>query len=602
MEPSPAHGAFRPIRRLREQVARKIAAGEVIDRPYSVVRELIDNALDARADSVDVWLEDGGRSRIQVVDNGIGMDDADLQLCFLPYATSKIENEYDLENVTSLGFRGEALSSIATVARLEISSGRGNDGAAHRLVVHAGRQISFQPCEAITGTSVTVNDLFYSLPARRKFLKRASAETTMCRNAVVDKAVAFPAVLFRLFVDGELRLFLPPSDAEQRVLACYPELGARSLLSTAKGSGDGFSIEAVTAGSALLRRDRRLMQVFVNRRRVWEFALVQAMQYAFEAVAPGGSYPICFLFVRCEPQLVDFNIHPAKREVRFQNLAHIHRRTVETLSGIVRAATVRNAITGQASGSDGIPERAPSLDHALFDRGAQSGSARRAVADVGVDVIAESPAASHCTVSTATGTGFGSDGAHVNGTAAGGAAPTPAITYIGRLFGLFLLVSRGDRLYIVDQHAAHERLLYDRFRADRTLQELLVPLVVEVSEQEEQVLLTREQEVAELGIRLERSAPGQWRITAAAAAFLSHQDQIVESLREITHHPEQISRRFYAQMACRAAIKQGDDLDPHAAVRLLHQVFALPEPRCPHGRPLWAVLSRDQLCAMVGRS
>ena len=573
MESSAAQHAQPPVRVLSEQVARKIAAGEVIDRPYSVVRELIDNALDAQADSVDIWLEDGGRSRLQVVDNGVGMDAADVELCCRPHATSKIENETDLENVSSLGFRGEALSSIATVARLEIRSSRTAAEPGRQLVVHGGEVISLEPCQPLSGTSVTVEDLFYSLPGRRKFLKRASAETTMCRNVLIDKALAFPEVAFRLFVDGELKLFLPPQESEQRVLSCYPEIGDRKLLSTVKGSGDGFSIEAVTTGSSMLRRDRKLMQVFVNRRRVWEYALVQAMQYAFEAVAPGGSYPICFLFVRCEPRLVDFNIHPAKREVRFRNLAQIHRRSVETLSGFLRAAIIQQS--GPAQRSREVPPQTPYLAEHLF-----SGNRVAEPAPLFNDTAAHQSS-------------FSSAGA-------GGAADH--FRYVGQLFDLFLLASRKDSLYIVDQHAGHERILYDRFRSDRSRQELLVPLVMEVSDEEEQVLLTRLEQIADLGVRLERSGPGQWSVTAAAMAFLEHQDEVVETIREIARHPQEISHRFYAQMACKAAVKQGNALDPQAATDLLRQIFALPEPRCPHGRPLWAELSREQLYSLVGRT
>ncbi len=573
MESSAAQHAQPPVRVLSEQVARKIAAGEVIDRPYSVVRELIDNALDAQADSVDIWLEDGGRSRLQVVDNGVGMDAADVELCCRPHATSKIENETDLENVSSLGFRGEALSSIATVARLEIRSSRTAAEPGRQLVVHGGEVISLEPCQPLSGTSVTVEDLFYSLPGRRKFLKRASAETTMCRNVLIDKALAFPEVAFRLFVDGELKLFLPPQESEQRVLSCYPEIGDRKLLSTVKGSGDGFSIEAVTTGSSMLRRDRKLMQVFVNRRRVWEYALVQAMQYAFEAVAPGGSYPICFLFVRCEPRLVDFNIHPAKREVRFRNLAQIHRRSVETLSGFLRAAIIQQS--GPAQRSREVPPQTPYLAEHLF-----SGNRVAEPAPLFNDTAAHQSS-------------FSSAGA-------GGAADH--FRYVGQLFDLFLLASRKDSLYIVDQHAGHERILYDRFRSDRSRQELLVPLVMEVSDEEEQVLLTRLEQIADLGVRLERSGPGQWSVTAAATAFLEHQEEVVETIREIARHPQEISHRFYAQMACKAAVKQGNALDPQAATDLLRQIFALPEPRCPHGRPLWAELSREQLYSLVGRT
>ncbi len=594
----------RPVRLLREQVARKIAAGEVIDRPFSVVRELIDNSLDAGATAIEVRIKDGGRSRIQVTDNGHGMDTEDLDLCYRPHATSKIESEDDLERVSSLGFRGEALASIATVSRMEVRSARRGSDTAHRIGVHAGSLIYSEVCQGAEGTSVTVEDLFYSLPARRKFLKRAASETGMCRSVLVDKAAAFPEVTFRFFVDGELRLFLPPSAPAERVVACFPELGDRALLSLLKGSGDGFTLQAITAGTAMLRRDRKLLQVFVNRRRVWEYSLVHAMQHAYEPVAPGGTYPVCFLFVQCNPELVDFNIHPAKREVRFRNLPEIHHRTVETISSYLRADLLKRS--GQTSFSDSA---GGTFTGAPGGPGGPGGST-----DLNGPIGRTGPPGSpvppppRYTQSDLLQPLRRSSGDLWRAATVGepetpdALAESDGLRYVGQVFDVFLLASRGDRLYIVDQHAGHERILYDRFRAETALQELLVPVVFEVSEEEERTLRSRQQEITELGVKLERNAPGSWVITAASSAFLSHQDELVETLREVTRHPQEISRRFFAQMACKAAVKQGDRLEGQGAVTLLQQIFALPEPRCPHGRPLWAEVSREQLYALVGRT
>ena len=580
----------RPVQLLRDEVARKIAAGEVIDRPQAVVRELLDNALDAGADRIDLHIADGGRARIEVVDNGSGMSREDLELCHLPHATSKIETEADLERVSSLGFRGEALSSVASVARLTIRSGQHDDRPGYELAVHGGSVVALSACEAIRGTRVTVEDLFYCVPARRSFLKRAASEGGLCRTVLLDKAAAFPEVTLRFFVDGDLRLFLPASDAEARLLACYPELGDRKLLSTITGSGDGFSLSAVTTGAALLRRDRRLTQVFVNRRRVWEYALVQAIEHAFDPVAPGGSHPVCFLFVQCDPALVDFNIHPAKREVRFRNLPDIHRRTVESISAFLHASVVAERVLP----SPALPS--PALPFPAF-------------ADRSADMVGERAPAVYrplhelrlANESPAAGPGVVSNRAS-NPETAPRIADAEGFHYLGCAFNLYLLVERGDRLLIVDQHAGHERILYDRFRSQGGVQELLVPILVEVDEQEDRVLRERREEIAALGICAERDAPGRWSITALGAAYLRHQDEVVETIREVTRHPKELVQRFYAQMACKAAVKQGDRLDTTGAITLLQQIFALPEPRCPHGRPLWTEISREQLAALVGRT
>lgn len=339
----------------------------------------------------------------------------------------------------------------------------------------------------------------------------------------------------------------------------------------------------------MLRRDRRLLQVFVNRRRVWEYSLGQAVQYAFEPVAPGGSYPVCFLLLQCNPELVDFNIHPAKREVRFRNLAQIHRRTVEIVSSYLHAELLKHsgrtfspdvrgsAASAGASGLSGPASPPPRYTQSELlqpirpiRRSTDAACTSAAPwADNSSDAVAEAP---------------------------------DRLRYVGQLFDVFLLASYGERLFIVDQHAGHERILYDRLRAENTVQELLVPIVFEVSDEEERTLHARQTEIAGLGVKLERTRPGSWVITATSSAFLSHEDELVETLREVTRHPEDISRRFFAQMACKAAVKKGDQLDGQGALTLLQQIFALPEPRCPHGRPLWAELSREQLYALVGRT
>ena len=202
--------APRRVRRLREEVARKIAAGEVIDRPYAVVRELLDNALDAGAREISVRLDEGGLARIEVSDDGAGIEPDDLELCGLPHSTSKVSDEEDLYHITSLGFRGEALASVAACARLELTSRAAGQSAAARLLVDGGRRRPAEPCPGRTGTTVTVSDLFFNMPARRRFLKAASAENSLCRTVFEERALAFPDVAFRLFLSGELKAYFPP--------------------------------------------------------------------------------------------------------------------------------------------------------------------------------------------------------------------------------------------------------------------------------------------------------------------------------------------------------------------------------------------------------
>ena len=306
--PDPASGR---VRVLSEPVARKIAAGEVIDRPFAAVRELLDNAIDSGADEITLTLEGGGIEGIAVRDNGCGMIREDLEICWLPHATSKIESMEDLESVLTLGFRGEALSSMAACSRLEIVSSRNEK--AFRLTIHGGKMLELISHRGAPGTSVTVKGLFYNMPARRRFLKSSRGEITMCRRIFLEKAAAHPEVAFRLFIDGVLKNYLPVSSPLERIPAAWPRLAPPSSWWETQAEGDGFRITAVHARPEISRKDRQYIQIYANRRRIDEFALVQAVQYAYDAWMPGGTFPTAFIFIDVDPSLVDFNIHPATR-------------------------------------------------------------------------------------------------------------------------------------------------------------------------------------------------------------------------------------------------------------------------------------------------
>ena len=317
--------AFRRIQILREEVTRKIAAGEVIDRPFSVVRELLDNSLDAECSEITLMIEGGGLSRIRVIDHGFGLSEEDLRLCFLSHSTSKIREEEDLYRSTTLGFRGEALASIGTCARLEIVSKPSEENHANRLTVQDGKLLSLDPCQGKDGTNTEVTELFAHVPARREFLKSRSAETTMCKSIFLDKTLPFPDLSFRFFVDGSLNIFLPAQDLLNRVSTAYSSQLKPSLLHEIEVDGEGFTARVVLGGPELSRRDRKLIQVFINKRRIFTYPLVQAMEYAFSPYLPGGNFPMAFIFLEILPQLVDFNVHPAKKEARIKILSQIRR-------------------------------------------------------------------------------------------------------------------------------------------------------------------------------------------------------------------------------------------------------------------------------------
>jgi len=560
---------------LAPATARLIAAGEVIDRPASALRELLDNAIDSGAKEISVRIEEGGVGLIRVSDDGGGMDAEDLGLSILPHATSKIATADDLLRATSLGFRGEALAAIAATARLEILSRGPESDSAHRLAAGPGTETRVEAAAGRRGTTVSVTGLFADFPARRQFLKRAQAEAALCRQAFMDKAAAHPGILFRYESGaGKAESFMPAS-RDERLADLYPE-PPRQLLHLVGFSGEGFSGEAVIAGPAFYRPDRRLMQVFVNRRRVQEWSLLQALDYSFEGFLPGGAHPCAFLFLEVDPALADFNIHPAKREVRFKDPDGPRRALSHTLRDFLGSLVSRDP--AQASPDPGI---ALGLDAAPagWARDSRGGSMARA-----------DPAGPEWRI------------AELRERAAPlpAAAPALGFRYLGSALGVFLVFEMDGELFLLDQHAAHERLLFDRFSARPPVsQELLLPRELEAeSDEEEGRIEALARPLAEAGFRLERR---EGRLLVAAAPAELSMDP-AGALRELVRSgAEDPIRQLRATAACRAAVKDGDELDEAAALELIAAALDLPEPRCPHGRPIWVRMTRDQLYRMVRR-
>jgi len=590
--------ASRRIEILREDVSKKIAAGEVIDRPFSVIRELLDNSIDAGADSVDVYIEGGGIARIAVVDNGAGMSREDLQLCSERHATSKIREEGDLYRVRSLGFRGEALASVAACARLEIVSrereGRQAAGAtAHRLRVEGGKRLGLEQWRGNPGTVVTVSDLFYNLPVRRKFLKSTAGETGVCRQAFLEKAVAHPDVSFRFFADGKLKTFLPPQEQKQRVAEAFA-LPAEHL-SFLEIRQPPISSKIVAARPEFNRRDKRLIQIYVNRRRIFEYGLVHAVEHAYGSYMPGGQHPVAFVFLELDPELVDFNIHPAKREARFRDLPTLHQIISGTLrehlrsfdlraSGLTAQADVRGADT---EGRFTFPESRRNEGSGGFSYGLGSDRAGAASASFPVDRIPRAPVRSAAESAAA---------------APAGEAAGPL--YRGQLFKLFLLVEYGSSLYIVDQHAAHERILFEQLKsAEPTAQELLMPIRLEIGAKSAEVITERAELFQRLGIRIEESEDGTYEITALSEDLISIEEQtLIQALLLERGSVDELVDNVLSLAACRLAVKEGRELDPLTATELIQRVFRLSNARCPHGRPIWFEVSEQQLLREVGRS
>lgn len=594
----------RRVQVLRDSVARKIAAGEVIDRPHAVVRELMDNAIDAGSTAVTVSIEGGGITAIRVTDNGWGMTKEDLQTCCLPHATSKIETVEDIYEIASLGFRGEALSSIAACAKLAITSVREAEPNGWKIDQTSFGNVHISAAKGTPGTVVETRDLFFDLPGRRKFLKKPQSEATMIRQVFLEKALPFPHIWFRFFSDGELKINLPAGSQMERVVSAYPsQLDAR-LLFELDMPFDTFRVRGVFSNPSHFRRDRRYIHVYVNNRRVSEFALIQAVEYGFSAYLPGGSYPIGFLFLDIEPQLVDFNIHPAKREVKFKSLQEIHRGVVGTIQQALRQGEIPNIQEYRRNSESVKGPEFPDLRHtgAVY-RPKETPGTNKPERDIVRETIRERLRAGQ-------ETGAGAEQPHgqalqtsartmVSVSAAkGNGSDNLNFSYIGQLFNLFLLFEYDKTLYVLDQHAAHERIIYDRLLAAQPVPQ---PLLLPVSLSIEAISGEHQKALKEMGIEI-TATNGEY-VLSAVPDFAARREAEIASFIEGTSGTEHnLKARLYADIACKKAIKDGEALDKGSAEHLIAQSLALPEPRCPHGRPVWFTLTREELFQLLGRT
>jgi DNA mismatch repair protein MutL len=596
------------IQVLPPEEARKIAAGEVIDRPAALVREFMDNAIDAGGVLIEVSIEGGGITKTEISDDGEGMSREDLEVCCLTHATSKIHSMEDLKSAETLGFRGEALAAAAAVSRLEILSSRDGREAWKLTTGPAGAdEPRLEQARRTKGSSVRALGLFDTIPARKRFLKREGAEALVCRQIFTDKALAFPGIGFRFVQDGALKVFLPPA-------ASYKERFCQAVLSRNEApfvheiaaQGPGFSVIIVAGGPEITRPDKRQEFIFANGRRVQDYSLVQALEYGLQGFFPNGLHPAGAVFVSVDPALADFNIHPAKREVRFADAGAIHHAVTSALRDFSRHAVIE--LSGRIPGADapgtglsGVPlplhpglagRDAPRPSNPLR---AGSESSRHAMEALLADPPAFSPLPGRSVYAAETNPAYTEEEAANQ--------PGGAIRYLGRVFELFILIEKEGALYIIDQHAAHERILYNRFlKGPIPKQELLVPIPFTAeSEEDDRFLRAGKDGLEKLGVVITEE-DGRWRIEALPSDWRLNDAETVEEILNLRTAGENMAERWAATLSCHSAVRDGDYLDRETALALAEEALSLPVPLCPHGRPLWMAINREDLFRAVKRT
>ena len=627
------------IKKLDPIVASRIAAGEVVERPSSVLRELIDNSIDAGASKISVYVDQGGIRSLTVVDNGCGMAKEDLPLACISHATSKISTLDDLFNLRTLGFRGEALSSIAACSLLTIDS-NGN-----RIIVDNGHQSDILPGSVSQGTSVRMENLFEMIPARKLFLRRPQTEASECRKVFLEKALGFEKVEFLFFVDGELKIHLASAAKQKR---CVDVMSMDKAFMPAQVlemdySCDNASLYAVASDPSCYKRDRTQVKVFVNGRVIDSFALVQAVTNAYSAALPGGAFPFFYLFIEDNPSLVDFNIHPAKRECKIRNQSQIY----GCVTAMIRNALLHGVFSNGTASLDEQPEPPTLLDSSNLDStdssSTQAESTTKAISasenppfkygatprpsEAPLHVSEPKPttaakpeakpfnpswfenaraimdasrqAQRQQSLDSKTSGYERNSSCAVSGQKQ--ATQQSNYKYIGQLFDTFLLVELGDRLLFIDQHAAHERILYDEIVAQKDVQRLIVPYQFETDRSADDFLLENSIIYADFGVELTRVEPMLWEMSTIPAVCRKNEADIATYIQNTTGDVDSARKGLFAIMACHAAIKAGDPLDSVTAKALVDKAFMLDAMVCPHGRSFTFEMSKEELYRKVGR-
>jgi len=583
-----------PIHILPPEVASQIAAGEVVERPASVVKELVENSLDAGANSVTIIVEDAGKRLIEVADDGCGIPFDQLSLALERHATNKLEGPEDLHCIASLGFRGEALASIGSVARLTLTSRSADTYLGARLQVEGGHASSVQPLGSPAGTVVRVENLFFNVPARLKFLKHDQTERRAIDKLATRYSLAYPHVRFSLHQDGRLALQTSGNGNRREILGTiYGVEIARQLIEVIS-EDDWIQVLGFTSPTSLTRSSRREITFFVNGRPVKDAALSAAVIKAYHTLLMVNRYPISLLFLKMPPENVDVNVHPTKAEVRFREPDRI-------FSSVQRA--VRRALLAHSP--------VPNVEfHPHWSDNPAWGEPRAIDPTLRWRDI-ENQRKDGGTVPEGSFPTTGSQSPPITKTGIG-TQPTPLLRPVGQVASTYLVAEGPDGLYLIDQHAAHERVLFERVMKQREIlipsQILLQPVAIDLPPDETRLLQEQLDIMGKIGFQVELFGHNSFLVRAVPAILENHDPAaslrlLVEDFEEDeTPLQTELEARIIARICKRAAIKAGERLSSEEQRALLTDLEACQSPRtCPHGRPTMIHLSVDLLERQFGR-
>ena len=554
-----------PIQILATEVVSKIAAGEVVERPASVVKELIENSLDAGATQIAIEAQGGGVELIRVSDNGAGIPAPEVELAFHRYATSKIGNLDDLEKISSLGFRGEALPSIAAVAEVEILTQTSSETVGSYLYLRKGEVVRKESQARPRGTTVTVRRLFRYFPARLKFLKSATTENSHIAHLASQYALAFPEVQFSLALDKRPSLHTTGNgDLRDVVSTIYGSELAQRMLSAEREDALA-KISGLTSPPSLARSNRNYLSFFVNRRWVHSALLSRATEQAYHGLLMDGQHPIAVISISLPAQELDVNIHPAKAQIKFCH--------EQSIFGGVQKAIEEALVRTPIASSKPVPF---SISFGQWQ------SPRMITDNEPVFAVSQLPT-----------------------------LELPVLRVLGQLANTYIIAEGPDGLYLMDQHAAHERILYDRIltqwaQKEVEVQGLLQPLTIELSPREKETMEAGKESLAEFGFSIEHFGDRSYLIRAIPALGAgANVIEMISALLDSLANRESLipwEEKIAESLACHSAIRAGQQLKSEEMRELIKQLEQTRQPRaCPHGRPTMIHLSAHQLEKEFGR-
>ncbi len=565
---------------LDEATVNKIAAGEVIERPASVVKELIENSIDAGASDIRIEVERGGKKLIRVTDNGCGMNREDASLSFVQHSTSKIRKIEDLDNVLTMGFRGEALSSICAVAKVELVTKTKEELAGTKVIVHRGKLTGISDAGAPDGTSVTVEELFFNTPARKKYLKSDSTELAHIIDTVTKNALGHNDVSFTLLHNGKELVCSPASELQDTILHIYGQEVTRAMLAV-NFSSRFATITGAVSKPAITRGTMDAQSFYINSRSVTSRALGFALRRGYGTLIPHGRFPIAVLKISVDTREVDVNVHPTKNQVRLSHEWEI-------------SEAVTMAVSSALSDQDLVPpvKTSQSLLYEKIDR-------PPVIRDADPRLRVQLKAKERRLQPTEMGIDRKSD------------TEKPQVKVLGQVDALYVIAETKDGIMIIDQHAAHERILFEQVRDSKRedSQELIVPINIELNPKEKVLMKECIPHLEEFGFLISEFGSDAFAITAVPSVLGRLEDPglIHDIISDILSEGRikdgtGIFERVTKSVACRGAIKAGADCSSDQMGHLIEQLFMTENPyTCPHGRPTMVTFNREALDKLFKR-